>query len=217
MHISLMRSVRPDSVAVGSLALSVDGTTADGKPRPSTCQHSRRPRRRSFPSISGISRTWTRTSRYPRASSQKTWPSKCARIRKMSHLRAKRFPGRWMRPKNRCWRFVSETIASPEPDVQPRQANCSDRYPHRQGLPGPWRHGVRRWPASRRAIEGNVRADPVEGSSLSVSETGSIDGNVEVGNVMLNGAVRGDIVARGRVVLGLPPGSRETSTTGSLK
>jgi cytoskeletal protein CcmA (bactofilin family) len=51
-------------------------------------------------------------------------------------------------------------------------------------------------------IEGNLRADPVEGSSLSVSETGSIDGNVEAGSVMLNGAVRGDIVARGRVVLG---------------
>jgi cytoskeletal protein CcmA (bactofilin family) len=52
------------------------------------------------------------------------------------------------------------------------------------------------------AIEGNLRADPVEGSSLSVSESGSIDGNVEVGDIMLNGAVRGDIVARGRVVLG---------------
>jgi cytoskeletal protein CcmA (bactofilin family) len=51
-------------------------------------------------------------------------------------------------------------------------------------------------------IEGNLRADPVEGSSLSVSETGSIDGNVEAGSVMLNGAVRGDIVSRGRVVLG---------------
>jgi hypothetical protein len=33
MHISLMRSVRPDNVAVGSLALSVDGTTPDGKPQ----------------------------------------------------------------------------------------------------------------------------------------------------------------------------------------
>jgi|SRR3569833_275970 len=51
-------------------------------------------------------------------------------------------------------------------------------------------------------IEGNLRADPVEGSSLSVSETGSIDGNVEAGSVMLNGSVRGDIVTRGRVVLG---------------
>ncbi len=52
------------------------------------------------------------------------------------------------------------------------------------------------------AIEGNLRADPLEGSSLSVSETGFIDGNVEAGSVMLNGAVRGDIIARGRVVLG---------------
>src|SRR3569833_125421 len=51
-------------------------------------------------------------------------------------------------------------------------------------------------------IEGNLRADPVEGSSLSVSETGSIDGNGEAGSVMLNGSVRGDIVTRGRVVLG---------------
>ena len=31
VHISLVRSVRPDSVAVGSIALSVDGSTADGK------------------------------------------------------------------------------------------------------------------------------------------------------------------------------------------
>jgi cytoskeletal protein CcmA (bactofilin family) len=52
------------------------------------------------------------------------------------------------------------------------------------------------------SIAGNVRADPIEGSSLSISETGSIEGNVEAGNVMLNGTVRGDIVARGRVVLG---------------
>jgi cytoskeletal protein CcmA (bactofilin family) len=52
------------------------------------------------------------------------------------------------------------------------------------------------------SIAGNVRAEPVEGSSLSISETGSIEGNVEAGNVMLNGSVRGDIVARDRVVLG---------------
>ena len=32
VHIALVRSVRPDSVAVGSIALSVDGSTADGKP-----------------------------------------------------------------------------------------------------------------------------------------------------------------------------------------
>jgi len=52
------------------------------------------------------------------------------------------------------------------------------------------------------SIAGNLRAVPIEGSSLSISETGSIEGNVEAGNVMLNGTVRGDIVARGRVVLG---------------
>jgi cytoskeletal protein CcmA (bactofilin family) len=52
------------------------------------------------------------------------------------------------------------------------------------------------------SIAGNVRADPSEGSSLSISETGSIEGNVEAVNVMLNGTVRGDIVARERIVLG---------------
>src|SRR3981189_279334 len=52
------------------------------------------------------------------------------------------------------------------------------------------------------SIAGNVRADPSESSGLSISETGSIEGNVEADNVMLNGTVRGDIVARERVVLG---------------
>lgn len=52
------------------------------------------------------------------------------------------------------------------------------------------------------SIAGNVRADPSTGSSLSISETGSIEGNVEADNVMLNGAVRGDILARERIVLG---------------
>ena len=33
MHIALMRSVRPDTVAVGSIVLSIDGTTLDGKPQ----------------------------------------------------------------------------------------------------------------------------------------------------------------------------------------
>ena len=51
-------------------------------------------------------------------------------------------------------------------------------------------------------VAGNVRADNDPTATLSVSETGSIDGNVEVPNVVLNGAVRGDILARDRVVLG---------------
>ena len=51
-------------------------------------------------------------------------------------------------------------------------------------------------------VAGNVRADNDPTATLSVSETGAIDGNVEVPNVVLNGAVRGDILARERVVLG---------------
>src|SRR5215468_3686737 len=52
------------------------------------------------------------------------------------------------------------------------------------------------------SIAGNVRAEPSQGSSLSISESGSIEGNVEAVNVMLNGTVKGDILARGRVVMG---------------
>ena len=51
-------------------------------------------------------------------------------------------------------------------------------------------------------VRGGVRADPNASSSLSVSETGSIEGPVEVTDLVLHGRVRGDIVARGRVVLG---------------
>jgi cytoskeletal protein CcmA (bactofilin family) len=51
-------------------------------------------------------------------------------------------------------------------------------------------------------VEGNVRADPQTPASLSVSDTGSIEGSVEATDVVLHGSVRGDIVARGRVVLG---------------
>lgn len=51
-------------------------------------------------------------------------------------------------------------------------------------------------------VAGGVRADPATPSSLSVSDTGSIEGPVEVTDLVLHGAVRGDIVARGRVVLG---------------
>ena len=51
-------------------------------------------------------------------------------------------------------------------------------------------------------VAGNVRADGDLTATLSVSETGSIEGSVDVPNVMLNGAVKGDIVARDRVVLG---------------
>jgi cytoskeletal protein CcmA (bactofilin family) len=52
------------------------------------------------------------------------------------------------------------------------------------------------------SVAGNVRAEPGASSSLSISESGSIEGNVEADNIMLNGTVRGHIVARERVVLG---------------
>ncbi len=51
-------------------------------------------------------------------------------------------------------------------------------------------------------VTGSVRADGAAGSILSVSETGSIEGSVEVANVVLNGTVKGDIHATERVVLG---------------
>ena len=51
-------------------------------------------------------------------------------------------------------------------------------------------------------VTGGVRADLKTPASLSVSDTGSIEGPVEATDVVLHGSVRGDIVARGRVVLG---------------
>lgn len=51
-------------------------------------------------------------------------------------------------------------------------------------------------------VAGGVRAESKAPASLSVSDTGSIEGSVEVTDLILHGAVRGDIVARGRVVLG---------------
>ena len=52
------------------------------------------------------------------------------------------------------------------------------------------------------AIAGNVRSNPAPNATLSVSEVGSIEGSVEVPNVILQGQVRGDIHAAARVVLG---------------
>ncbi len=51
-------------------------------------------------------------------------------------------------------------------------------------------------------VMGSVRADGAAGSVLSVSESGCIEGSVEVANVVLNGTVKGDIHANERVVLG---------------
>ena len=51
-------------------------------------------------------------------------------------------------------------------------------------------------------IIGAVRSDQSRESTVSVSETGYIEGPVQVPNVVLNGTIRGDIHAIERVVLG---------------
>ena len=52
------------------------------------------------------------------------------------------------------------------------------------------------------SIVGNVRSDREPTSALSVSQGGSIEGSVDVPNVRLDGTVKGDIHAPGRVILG---------------
>jgi cytoskeletal protein CcmA (bactofilin family) len=51
-------------------------------------------------------------------------------------------------------------------------------------------------------VRGSVRSDAARDSTLSVSESGAIEGDVQVPNVVLNGRVKGDIHAAERVVLG---------------
>ncbi len=52
------------------------------------------------------------------------------------------------------------------------------------------------------SVIGNVRSDGASSSTLSVSESASIEGTVDVPNVRLDGTVKGNIHAPGRVVLG---------------
>jgi cytoskeletal protein CcmA (bactofilin family) len=60
-------------------------------------------------------------------------------------------------------------------------------------------------------IKGDVLSDPQDKTAtLTLSELGTIDGNVRVGNVMLNGTVVGDVVASNRVELA--PKARITGT-----
>ena len=51
-------------------------------------------------------------------------------------------------------------------------------------------------------IKGNVRCEPGGEDVLSVSEAGCIEGCVVTPNIVLNGIVKGDIDASGRVELG---------------
>lgn len=51
-------------------------------------------------------------------------------------------------------------------------------------------------------VNGNVRSTAPDGGALSVSESGFIEGRVEVTNIVMNGTVNGDMCARERLVLG---------------
>jgi cytoskeletal protein CcmA (bactofilin family) len=51
-------------------------------------------------------------------------------------------------------------------------------------------------------VNGNVRSSAPGGGALSVSETGFIEGRVEVTSIVMNGTVNGDMYARERLVLG---------------
>jgi len=51
-------------------------------------------------------------------------------------------------------------------------------------------------------INGNVLSSADDGGALSVSESGFIEGNVEVTNIVMNGTVNGDMQARERLQLG---------------
>ena len=51
-------------------------------------------------------------------------------------------------------------------------------------------------------VNGNVRSSAEDGGALSVSESGFIEGSVEVTSIVMNGTVNGDMHARERLVLG---------------
>jgi cytoskeletal protein CcmA (bactofilin family) len=51
-------------------------------------------------------------------------------------------------------------------------------------------------------VNGNVSSSADDGGALSVSESGFIEGNVEVTNIVMNGTVNGDMHARERLQLG---------------
>jgi cytoskeletal protein CcmA (bactofilin family) len=51
-------------------------------------------------------------------------------------------------------------------------------------------------------VKGSVTADSESNSALSIAEDGTIEGGVTVPHVLLNGVVRGDVIASQRVELG---------------
>ena len=61
-------------------------------------------------------------------------------------------------------------------------------------------------------VNGNVRSNAEDGGALSVSESGVIEGRVEVTNIVMNGTVNGDIIASQRLELG-----RAAKLTGNVQ
>lgn len=51
-------------------------------------------------------------------------------------------------------------------------------------------------------VKGSVTADSESNSALSIAEDGTVEGGVTVPHVLLNGVVRGDVIASQRVELG---------------
>lgn len=51
-------------------------------------------------------------------------------------------------------------------------------------------------------VKGNVSADPDTGATLTIADSGTVDGGVSVPFVLLNGIVKGDVFASQRVQLG---------------
>ena len=52
------------------------------------------------------------------------------------------------------------------------------------------------------SVEGNISAPPGVEAAVSISSTGTVEGNVEASEVVLNGTVKGDVFASERVELG---------------
>lgn len=50
-------------------------------------------------------------------------------------------------------------------------------------------------------VKGKVSAQGADDAVLSVSETGNIEGDVHVANVVLNGSINGDVYASGKITL----------------
>jgi cytoskeletal protein CcmA (bactofilin family) len=51
-------------------------------------------------------------------------------------------------------------------------------------------------------VEGDVRCEQGENSFLRISQTGCVEGSVEVDLVALNGTIKGDLISRGQIELG---------------